>query len=403
MATIVQQIVATHSLNSIFEVGQVALLRVDAVYLQDGNTPTIQSFFKKYRFSKVFNPKQIFVFFDHSVLAANAAIASRNREAEQFCEDYGLVVFPAGRGISHILCLENNLYEPFTLVIGADSHTCTGGARNCLALGMGASDIAAAMVSGEIWLEVPPTITVILVGIPPAVTEAKDVVIFILARYGQTPFLGRSIEWRGDWIAELSESQRITIANLTVELGGRCCFFPSKEFESSSSNADDNGLLEIDISGVLPMVSCPDSPAHGQPLSQLNQTLINYVYIGTCTNGSEEDIACVTNVLKGKHVARGVTAVITPSSLAVLNKMIENGSLRELLAAGVLITPPGCGACIGTQGPIPAPTDQVFSTGSRNFRGRMGSAARVWLGSPLLAAHAALLGRIPRPEDVVNC
>ncbi|WP_202949060.1 aconitase family protein, partial [Halomonas sp. KM-1] len=225
-ATFVEKVITQHADRESVEEGDLVTVKVDRIYLQDGNTPTISKLFKKYGFKTVFDAQRIGVFFDHSVLAPDKHIADRLKEAEEFAESLGLKIFRAGSGISHVVALEEGWYEPKTIVIGSDSHTCTGGAAQCLSLGMGASDCTAAMVTGETWLKVPSTIWINVEGSPVNITKSRDLVMYILSLYGQTPFLYKSIEWNGTWIENLSLDSCASLANLGVEMGAKCSILP---------------------------------------------------------------------------------------------------------------------------------------------------------------------------------
>lgn len=407
--TLVEQIIAAHAGRDSVTPGELVTARVDRVYLQDGNSPTIATLFEKHGFAGVFDRDRVGIFFDHSVIAPDKHIAARLREAERLAERLGVRVFRAGEGISHVVALEEGWYEPGTIVIGSDSHTCTGGAAQCLALGMGASDCTAAMVTGETWLRVPETVWIDVKGRPGAATRARDVVIYALARHGQDPFLYRSVEWCGEWLEDIALDSCATIANLGVEMGAKCTFLPPGRDRPPNMEAlrlpaaGDPRILPLDIEGLPPMVSKPHLPANAAPLDECAGVAINYVFIGTCTNGRLEDIAEAAAVLSDAKVRPGVQCLVTPGSRRVYLEAMERGYIASLVRAGAIISPPGCSACLGTQGSIPASGDRVLSTMNRNFLGRMGNPeAEIYLASPLVAAHAAIRGEIPRMSELVS-
>lgn len=223
---LVQDIIARRMAAGVNSPGETAVVKVDRIYLQDGNSPTIARLFREHGFRKVFDPERVGVFFDHSVIWPNAEIAGRIREAMTFCEDIGVRVFRPGDGISHVVAMEEGWFEPGSIVLGTDSHTCTGGANQALALGMGASDVVAAMITGETWLRVPETVRLEVVGTPSRMTRPKDVMLHVLATFGQDPFLYKSVEWCGDWAEALSDDGAATVANMAVEMGAKCAFLP---------------------------------------------------------------------------------------------------------------------------------------------------------------------------------
>ncbi|MDR3637951.1 MAG: aconitase/3-isopropylmalate dehydratase large subunit family protein [Isosphaeraceae bacterium] len=406
--TLVESIIAQHACRDEVSPGDIVMARVDAVYLQDGNTPTIRKLVDEHGFDRVFDPGRIAVFFDHAVLTPDRAMSDRLAEAEEFAARFGLRVYRRGAGISHVVALEEGWFQPGGLVVGADSHTCTGGAVQCLALGMGASDVVAAMVTGTTWLRVPGTIWIETVGRPGPWARPKDVLLYALARFGQRPFLYHSIEWLGDWISELSLDGAATVANMGVEQGAKCVFLPPgagrpENMVALRPQADGRGqVLRLDLTGLPPFVARPHSPLGAVGLDEVAGQEIDYVFIGSCANGRLEDLAEVARVLTDTTVHPRVQCIVTPASLPVYLEALKRGHLETILKAGAVVSPPGCGACIGTQGSVPATHARVFSTMNRNFRGRMGNPeAEIWLGSPLVAALTAVLGRIPQPGELI--
>lgn len=404
--TLAERIIADHARGDPVVPGQLLTVRVDRVYMQDGNTPTIRRLFAEYGFQAVFDPTRIGVFFDHSVLSPEVALTNRLREAEMFAADLGLRTFRAGHGISHVVAAEEGWFEPDTIVVGADSHTCTGGALQCLALGMGASDVVAAMVTGQTWLRVPETVWLEVVGQPGPGVGAKDVMLAALARFGQDPFLYRSVEWHGAWIENASEDAAATVANMAVELGAKCAFLPPRPGRVDlrpirPPPAGDPRRLRLDIGELPPFVAPPHSPLGGRPIDECAGQAIDYVFVGSCANSRLEDLAEVARILDGQRVHPRVHCVITPGSQRVFLDALRLGMIEQIVCAGALVVPPGCGACVGTQGTIPAAGDRVLSTMNRNFKGRMGSPqSQIWLASPTVAACTALLGRIPRAAEL---
>ena len=401
------EIIGSHAGTGAPAPGELATVDVDHVYLQDGNTPTIRRLFERYGFDEVFDAARISAFFDHAVLSPTAAMSDRLREAQEFADALGINVYAAGRGVSHVVALERGLYRPRDIVVAADSHTCTGGAVQCLALGMGASDVAAAMVTGRTWLRVPETVWIRVSGAPSPAARTKDVMLYALASFGQEPFLYRSLEWCGEWLEGLSLDAAATMANMAVELGCKCCFMPDGPGrpEGMADTAPDGSgrVLELDLAGLPPMVARPHDPASAVPLDECAGSDIDYVFIGSCTNGRYEDLVEAADVLRERAVAPGVQCVVTPGSLDIHRRAVQEGIADDLLASGALLTPASCGPCVGTQGPVPAAGARVLATSSRNFRGRMGNPdASIWLSSPLVAAHTAATGRLPRPEELVR-
>lgn len=402
------RIINRHLIEGRAEPDEFVTVKVDRIYLQDGNSPTIARMFRELGIDRVFDPSRIGVFFDHSVIWPNADISARIREAEEFCRKLGLKVFRGGEGISHVVAMEEGWFEPGSIVLGTDSHTCSGGAAQALALGMGATDVMAAMITGETWLRCPRTVVLKVKGEPGPKARAKDVVLHALATFDETTFLYRSIEWCGDWSNSLTADSAESIASMAVEMGAKCAFLPPQTnrtagLEAITGVADTRGVseLELDIGGLPPFVAKPNSPSNSVPLDECSGISINYVFVGTCTNSRLEDIAEVAEVLDGGRVHQDVHMLVTPGSRAVYLEAMRLGYIEKLATAGAIITPPGCSACLGTQGSIPASGDRVLSTMNRNFLGRMGNKeAEIYLSSPLVAARTAIEGRIPTVDDL---
>jgi 3-isopropylmalate/(R)-2-methylmalate dehydratase large subunit len=397
---LVNQIIAKHAGLDRVSAGELVTVSVDKVYVQDGNSPTIAGLYTKHNLRQVFSSQDIGFFFDHSVLVPNSTMADRLVEGRNFASELGIQVFDQGQGISHVLAIEHGWFLPHNIVLGADSHTCTGGAVQSLALGMGASDVAAAMATGKTWLKVPETVWITVKGTPHHHVRARDLIFHILAKYGQSPFLYKAIEWSGDWIKNLSLDAACSLSSLGVELGAKCMFLPPNQTHGSLMSEihvlDSTREIVIDMQDIEPMIVLPHNPKNAVPLVQASGKKMDYVFVGSCTNSRLEDLAEVAKVLHGHQVHPNVHCIVTPGSQSIYLKAIEKGYIHSLVDAGVIISPPGCGACVGTQGSIPAHGMNVLSTMNRNFKGRMGNSnAEIHLSSPLIAAKTALLGQIP--------
>lgn len=405
---LVEDIIARHAGHAPVTALELVDVEVDRVYVQDGNSPTIAKLYAEYGFDTVFAPERVGLFFDHSVLPPNAAMADRLAEARAFARKTGVRVFGQGEGISHVLAMEQGWFAPGNIVLGADSHTCVGGAIQSLALGMGASDIVAAMVAGRTWLKVPETVWIRVVGVPSRHVRAKDVVLHCLAVFGQETFLYKAVEWIGEWVEALSADEAASLASLGVELGAKCVFLPPGEKRQSGlrrlSPVVGGKVLELDINGLVSMIAKPHSPSNVAPLDELAGLVVNHVFIGSCTNSRLEDLEQVAAVLAGRQVHPDVHMVVAPGSRAVYLEALERGVIETLLRAGAIVAPPGCGACVGAQGSIPGTGERVVSTMNRNFQGRMGNAAaEIFLATPVVAAAAALRAKLPSTGELEHC
>jgi 3-isopropylmalate/(R)-2-methylmalate dehydratase large subunit len=385
--------------------GDQLVVDVDHVYIQDGNAPSVARLYQQYEFKSVFDPAKISVVFDHAVLAPDSQMAGRLVDAKKFASAHGLELIREGAGISHLIGLEQGWFSPGGIVVGADSHTCTGGVMQALALGMGASDIVAAMETGKIWIKVPETRQIAVRGLPGRAASAKDVALLGLGKFPMEEFIYHAIEWSGEWAEGLSTAEAITISNLGVEFGAKCSFLPpgpgrpAPPLRAIPRRSD---CLDLDVSGLPPMIATPGSPSNVLPLDSCNQQPLDYVFLGTCTNGQKEDLQRFVSGLAGRKVASNVHCVVVPGSRRIYRDALREGLIERLLESDAVVSPPGCGPCVGTQGSIPWDGARVLSTGSRNFRGRMGNpAASIWLSSPFVAGHAAALGRLPREDELL--
>jgi 3-isopropylmalate/(R)-2-methylmalate dehydratase large subunit len=328
-----------------------------------------------------------------------------------------------GDGISHQVLVDRRRVAPGQLVVGADSHTVTCGALNLFAVGVGSSDLAAAMLTGQMWLRVPETIRVTLSGRRPVGVAAKDVALAVLAEVGTDGADYRAIEWTGDGMASFSIDDRLVLSNLAVEMGAKAAIGPFDSVLSAWSGAidvpaheDPDGTavhadpdaryvreVTIDLAGLSALASAPDDPGNVVALEQVAGIPVHMVFIGTCTGGRASDFREALRVLTraGGRLAPGVQLVLTPASADVERALAADGTYQRLAALGGQWTTAGCGACCGTSGVIPAPGTTVLSTANRNFKARMGEpTAAIYLASPASCAAAAVAGRIvARPED----
>lgn len=402
---LVERIMLSHLLEGEVQQGHSVVLRVDRIYVQDGNAPSVARLFYEHRFSSISTPERIAVVIDHATLSPSAAFTNRIREAEEFARSLKIPLFRAGAGISHVIAREQGWYRPGDIVVGADSHTCTGGAEQCLGLGLGASDVVAAMVTGSIWAKVPRTRWIRTRGRPGRNAGAKDVMLMLLARVGLREFLYQSLEWCGEWPASIDEDSAATVANMTVETGAKCAFLPPRANGPAGMReivpAYEKDVVELDLDGMPPFVAPPHSPANAVELNRCAGQPIDFVFVGSCTNGRLADLEETAAVLDHSPVDPRVHMVVAPGSRDVYVQALESGVIARLVKAGAVIAPPGCGPCVGTQGSVPGDGERVFTTMNRNFLGRMGNPrAAIWLGSPRVAAATAALGRIPREEDL---
>jgi 3-isopropylmalate/(R)-2-methylmalate dehydratase large subunit len=398
--------------------GDVVVCDVDLVIGTDASGPMSIDYFERMGGTAVFDSSRIVFSLDHYSPPSTPKTAAFHDRVRAFTNRYAIELFDVGEGISHQIVPERGRALPGSLIVGADSHTVTCGALNLFATGVGSSDLAAAMITGRIWLRIPETIKVTLTGERPPGVSAKDVALALIAELGAEGANYRTLEFHGAGVADLTLEDRFVFSNLAVEAGAKAAIFQADDVTDSylvgraasrgiavrsDSGATFDREIAIALDAITPRVAVPHSPNDVVPLVQIVGTPVDMIFLGTCTGGRVADFHDALAVLEanGARVAAGVQLVVTPASREVYLRLIEDGTLAKLAAMGAIITTPGCGACCGTSGAIPGDNMTVLSTANRNFKARMGNAtARIYLASPAVCAAAAASGRITDPRGV---
>ncbi len=360
---------------------------------------------------RVHDPERIALFVDHVAPACNIATADGQVTVREFARQQGIDnLYDVGRGICHQLMVEERMVRPGTVAIGSDSHSTTYGAIGCFGTGMGATDIALAFASGKTWLKVPETIRVDLSGRLPRRVSTKDLILHLIGGMGIDGATYRAVEFHG--ADDFSLSSRMTLCSMTTELGAKVGLIPPDDVVRRAGfdvpdwltvdpDANYCGEVRVELSRLEPQVAIPDEVDRVVPISQLNRVKVDQVLLGTCTNARLEDLQAAAEILGGQQVHRDVRMMVIPASHRVLEGAVKDGSLETLLEAGATVGTPGCGPCIGRHMGVLGAGEICLSTGNRNFPGRMGSPeARIYLGSPQVAAATALRGWIADPREV---
>jgi 3-isopropylmalate/(R)-2-methylmalate dehydratase large subunit len=415
--TISEKILSAHAGRDA-RAGDVVVCDVDLVLGTDASAPMAIDYFERMAGKRVFDPARMMFALDHYAPPSSAKTAGFHDRVRAFARQHGIEVHEVGAGISHQIAVEKGRVVAGDLVIGADSHTVTAGALGAFATGVGSSDIAAAMITGKVWLRVPETIKVDITGERPNGVTAKDIALALVAELGAEGANYQTLELHGDALGTLDLEERLVIANLAVEAGAKAAIFPHDEVTLAYLAArtvrepravePDIGAryartVVVDLSRAQPVVALPHAPKNVVALDQAVGTPIQMVFLGTCTGGRVSDFHAALAVLErgGGRVAPGVQLVVTPASREVYLRLLEDGTLAKLTAMGAVITTPGCGACCGTSGAIPGDGVNVLSTANRNFKARMGNAtASIYLASPEACAAAAVTGRITDPASI---
>ena len=391
--------------------GDVVICELDYALGTDAATPMAIEYFEAMAGDRVRNPERFAFSLDHYAPPSSARSAALHDRVRAFARAQGIQVWDVGHGIGLQLMMESGRCRPGGLVIGADSHSTTFGALNAFGTGIGSSDLAAAMISGQVWLRVPDTTKVWLHGAMPPGVYAKDIILALVGRLGQEGANYETLEFAGPAADALSIDERMVLSNMSVEMGAKAGIFAADASTAeylrgrtdepwrpvvSDLDARYAREIEIDVALLEPQVARPHDPDNVGPLAGVAGTPVDMVFIGTCTGGRVADFHQVlVELLNGGGIAPGVMLVLTPASRDVHLELIRDGTLAALTALGAVVTTPGCGACCGTSGVIPGDGMTVVSTANRNFKARMGNpTASIYLASPAACAAAAATGKL---------
>jgi 3-isopropylmalate/(R)-2-methylmalate dehydratase large subunit len=415
--TLAEKILATHSNKKRVSPGEFLNVRVDLILANDITAPIAIREFGRLGVRQVFDPKKVVMVPDHFVPNKDVASAEQAKLMREFARKQKIIYFEVGEaGIEHVLLPEQGLVLPGEVVIGADSHTCTYGALGAFATGMGSTDIAAAMATGDIWMKVPPTIKFIYHGRPGKWVSGKDLILYTIGDIGVDGALYSAMEFSGEAVASLSMDSRFTMANMAIEAGAKAGIFPVDEktldyvksrakrpykVYEADKDAEYARVIEYDVSKIEPQVALPHSPANARPVSEVKDIEINQAVIGSCTNGRLEDLQIAAKILKGQKVHSGVRCIIIPGTPQVYLDALTEGLTEIFVKAGAVVSPPTCGPCLGGHMGVLGDGEACVSTTNRNFVGRMGSLkSEVYLANPAVAAASAIMGKITSPQEV---
>jgi len=416
--TLIEKILAVHTDSKKVSPGELINARVDLILANDITAPIAIREFRRIGVDKVFDPKKIVMVADHFVPNKDITSAENAKLMRDFCYQQDILHFDVGQmGIEHVLLPEQGLVLPGDVVIGADSHTCTYGAVGAFATGMGSTDIAAAMATGDIWMKVPPTIKFVYHGNLGKWVGGKDLILHTIGNIGVDGALYSAMEFTGGAIDALSIDGRFTMANMAIEAGAKAGIFtvdvktldyikprakrPYTVYEPD--DAEYAKVIEYDVSALEPQVALPHSPANTKPVSQVSGAEIDQAVIGSCTNGRLEDLRLAAQVLKGRKVHPRVRCIILPGSQQVYLDALTEGIIEIFIRAGAAVSTPTCGPCLGGHMGVLAEGERCISTTNRNFVGRMGSPkSEVYLANPAVAAASAITGRIASPEEILG-
>lgn len=416
--TMTQKILAAHAgLDSVVP-GQLIRAKLDMVLGNDITTPVAVNEFNKAGFDGIFDKEKVSIVMDHFTPNKDIKAAEQCMTCRQFAKRFDVVNFyDTGRvGVEHALLPEQGIVKAGDCIIGADSHTCTYGALGAFSTGVGSTDMAAGMATGETWFKVPEAIKFNLTGELPENVTGKDVILHIIGMIGVDGALYKSMEFVGEGVKNLSMESRLCICNMAIEAGGKNGIFPVDEITEeymkdrvdgqwtkyeADADAEYIATYDINLSELKPTVSFPHLPENTKTIDNVGDVTINQVVIGSCTNGRIEDMEAAAKILKGRKVHPDVRCLIMPATQLVYRQCIERGLMNIFLDAECAITAPTCGPCLGGHSGILAEGERCVATTNRNFVGRMGHVkSEVYLASPVVAAASAVAGKIAGPDDL---
>ncbi len=416
--TMTQKILAAHAGLPEVKAGQLINAKLDMVLGNDITSPVAINEFTRSGFTGVFDTDKIAMVMDHFAPNKDIKAAQQTKQCRTFAREFHIKnYFDVGEmGIEHALLPEKGLVAPGECVIGADSHTCTYGALGAFSTGVGSTDMAAGMATGEAWFKVPSAIRFVLTGKLQPRVSGKDVILHIIGKIGVDGALYRSMEFTGPGLASLSMDDRLCIANMAIEAGAKNGIFevdditraymdervtrPYTAFKADE-DAEYDETYEINLSEIEPTVACPHLPENARLAKELGDIHPDQVVIGSCTNGRLSDMAAAAEILKGKHIAPGIRCIVIPATQAVYKDCIRLGYMDTFIDAGCAVSTPTCGPCLGGYMGVLAENEIAVSTTNRNFVGRMGHAtSKIYLSSPEVAAATALCGHIVDPRDL---
>lgn len=414
--TMTQKILAAHAGLEEVHAGQLIRTRLDLVLGNDITSPVAVNEFEKAGFEQVFDKSKIAMVMDHFTPNKDIKAATQCKQCRTFARRFDLEnYFDVGDvGIEHALLPEQGLVAPGDVIIGADSHTCTYGALGAFSTGVGSTDMAAGMATGEAWFKVPSAIRFVLKGSLNPRVGGKDVILHIIGMIGVDGALYKSMEFTGEGVSSLSVDDRLCMANMAIEAGAKNGIFEvdqkaldylaervDRPFTVYQADPDAEYEAEyvIDLSEIEPTVACPHLPENTRLAKELTDVAIDQVVIGSCTNGRLSDMRAAAEILAGKHVAKGVRCIVIPATQQVYLDALRLGYLEIFVAAGCVVSAPTCGPCLGGHMGILAEDEVAVSTTNRNFVGRMGHVtSKIYLAGPEVAAASALAGHIADPR-----
>ncbi|MEW6048255.1 MAG: 3-isopropylmalate dehydratase large subunit [Bacillota bacterium] len=415
--TITEKILAAHAGVEEVAPGSLVEVKVDFLMANDITAPLAIAAFAEMGAKRVFDPGRVAIVLSHFAPSKDIRSADQCRVAREFAREQGLThYYEMGEGIEHALLPDRGLVLPGEVVLGADSHTCTYGAVGCFATGVGSTDLAYAMATGETWLKVPETMKFVYYGRVQPWVSGKDLILYTIGRISCDGATYKAMEFTGEALASLGMDTRLAMANMAIEAGGKNGIFNPDERMlryvaeraarpytpvSSDPGAEYAEVYEFDASSIEPQIALPWSPDNVRPISQVDSVRIDQVFIGSCTNGRLEDLRMAARILRGRHVHPDVRAIVIPASRDIYLQALREGLIEVFTQAGCVVSASTCGPCLGGHMGVLGKGERCVSTSNRNFVGRMGHPeSESYLANPAVAAASAVAGRVCHPEEL---
>ena len=418
--TLAQKIIAKAAGRDHVEHGEIVICQVDLAMIHDSSGPRRVAPILERLNATLWDPEKVVLLSDHFVPPVDAMSAGILDLTRKWAAEQGVRNFYDMQGICHVVLPERGHLKPGLFVVGGDSHSTTGGAFGCYMFGIGATEMAGVLATGETWIKVPETILINCSGRLAAGVSAKDMMLALCARLGMDGGEYQALQFAGEMITALPMHERMTITNMAAELGAQAGLIAADETTAEylrnaggdpgditiwqgDADASYRAVYDINVSGLEPQVALPHSPATAEPVSEAAGTRIQQAYIGACTGAKLADLKMAAEVLRGRRVADGTRLLVAPASVRTTAIASGDGTLQALTEAGAILMPSGCGACAGFGAGVLADGEVCISSTARNFKGRMGAnTSNVYLGSPYTVAASAVAGAICDPRDLLN-
>lgn len=414
--TLAEKIISSKAGKNVYA-GDITLVDVDVTAVQDGTGPLAVQQLEKMNLVQAANPKRTVLFIDHAAPSPQKDLSNAHKILRNFANQTGAQLSDAGEGVCHQRLVESYV-NPGDVLIGADSHTCTSGALGAFATGMGSTDVSVGIALGKTWFRVPETFRINITGSFQPGVYAKDLILHLIGLIGADGATYKALEFGGDTVDKMSMADRFTLANMAVEAGAKAGLFATDETTRAYLEKRGRGsffkyikpdpgavyerVIDVDVSELEPTVSKPHTVDNTCPVSEVEGTHIDQVFIGTCTNGRIEDLAIAAEILKGKVRHPQTRLIIVPASKDVYIEALEKGYIETFVRAGAAVMAPGCGPCVGVHQGALADGEACLATQNRNFQGRMGNTEGfIYLSSPAVAAATAVYGKITDPRKVI--